>query len=787
MTKEDILMLIRKKELEIKKIQEEIVYLNNKYRELDKPKCNYTKEEQIEIFMNYFKGRDNVYPYLSIDKQDPNKKYYIPKCKNEWNKTICYKTMHKKCKDCPYWVDDEIDNLVIENHLFNGKTIGMYTMMPDETCYFLAFDFDNKEDDNDIKDDVLAFTKICDLYNVPISIERSRSGKGFHLWIFFKNKIKAITARKMGSLLLSKTMEIRDSLKIESFDRMFPNQDFLPKGGYGNLIVLPLQTEPTKYGNSVFVDRSFIPFNDQYAYLSSIPKISEEDVFNIINTLSLNTIDIGHLEFDKKNDVKDKKKNNFKFPDKIDVILSDMIYIDKADLSASVKNSFRRLASFANPVFYMKQKSRMSVRDVPMVIDCSKEDEKYIKLPRGTFEYLQILCNENNVKTNIKDKRNNGEKLNISFNGTLREDQSIALKELLKYKTGILEAPTGFGKTVTCCKLIAERKVNTLIIVFSLQLIKQWEEKLKIFLNIDDVGQIGGGKNKVTNEIDIASIKTIYNNGNFNDVVKNYGMIIIDECHHTSAYTYESALNTVNAKYVYGVSATPEKENGHTPIIKMQCGDIRYKVDLKEFNKNLNLHMKVYSTKLHLNFVDKNIADYSLNEIYNFISKDVIRNDKVIKDIVYEFNAGKNILVLTERIEHLEYLNEKLSKFTSNIFVYRGGMGKKILKKYDEIKNDLFQNKKNKIIIATSSCIGEGFDDPTLEVLFLTMPISGINRIIQYTGRLHRTNETKKEIIVYDYIDDNFLQTRNMFVKRKKIYEKLGYEIIDKSFEQLKL
>lgn len=785
MSSEEILILIRKKELEITRLQEEINSLKVKYNDLNSAKSHYTKEEKIKIFMNYFKGRDDVYPYLSIDKQDSSKKYYLPKCKNEWNRNICYKTMHKKCKDCPYWVDDEISDLVIENHLFNDKTIGIYTMMPDETCYFLALDFDDKQTNNQIKDDVLAFIKICDNYNVPIAIERSRSGKGFHLWIFFESKIKAITARKLGSLLLSKTMEIRDSLKVASFDRMFPNQDFLPKGGYGNLIVLPLQTEPSKYGNSVFVDRSFIPYNDQYTYLSSIVKMTEEEVFNTIRMLSLNTVDVGHQGFDKKDEVKDKKKNNFKFPEKINILLSDMIYIDKADLSASVKNAFRRLASFANPVFYMKQRNRMSVRDVPMVIDCSKEDEKYIKIPRGTLEYLIDLCNENHVRTNIKDIRNDGEKIDIKFNGSLRDDQSIALKEMLKYETGILEAPTGFGKTVTCCKLIAERSVNTLIIVFSLQLIKQWEERLKFFLNINDVGQIGGGKNKVTNRVDIASIKTIYNNGKFNDIVKNYGMIIIDECHHSSAYTYESALNTVNAKYVYGVSATPEKENGHTPIINMQCGNIRYKVDLKEFNKNLNLSMKVYPKKLHLNFVDKNIIDYSLNEIYSFISKDVIRNSIVIKDIEKEFNEGKNILVLTERIEHLEYLNERLSKLTKNIFIYRGGLGKKVLKKYDELNSNLTHNKENKIIIATSSCIGEGFDDSSLEVLFLTMPISGINRIIQYTGRLHRTNQNKKEIIVYDYIDDNFLQTRNMFLKRKKTYEKMGYEIIDKTTMQL--
>lgn len=780
MTSEDISNLIKEKEEQIKKLQYEINVLKQKLiNDSNKEKSTFTLEQKLEIFMDYFKGRDDVYPYLSINNNNPNVKYYILACVNEWKKGVCNKTMGKLCKACQYRENKPISKDTIKNHIYDNKTIGIYPMLEDETCYFIAFDFDDKKNENHVKEDVLAFAKICDDYNIPIAIERSRSGKGIHCWLFFKDKIKAITARKLGSLLLSKTMEIRDSLKIDSFDRMFPNQDFLPKGGYGNLIALPFQNEPIKYENSIFIDRNFMKIENQWDYLSSLRKLNEEEVFLTIHDLSNATIDIGHEDFDMKKDVKNKKKNDFKFPKEIKVILDDMVYIDKADLSASVKNCFRRLATFANPEFYKKQRMRMSVYNIPMVIDCSKEDDKYLKLPRGTFEYLVSLCETNDVRIETVDKRFKGNKIEINFKGQLREEQQLTLNKMLKYDNGILCAPTAFGKTVIGCRLIEERKVNTLILVNKLQLLTQWKERIKEFLDVEEVGEISGKKKNITNVIDVASIKSIWNNGDVLDITKNYGMIIIDECHHTAAYTFEQAINTGNSKYIYGISATPERENGHTPIIKMQCGDIRYKVDALKFNKELNIPMKVMVKHSHLSFVDSKIDNYELNEINDFIAKDILRSEKIIRDINNEYNNGKNILVLTERLEHLEYIYEKLNKSTNNVFKYHGGIGKKILKNYDDLTNKLNENNENKIIVATGSYMGEGFDDSKLDVLFLTMPISGETRVTQYAGRLHRKNENKKEILIYDYVDDNFPKTRNMFLKRKKTYEKMGYEIID--------
>jgi hypothetical protein len=767
--------LILNKEKEISDLENRIIELKKELEILKSEKSpkksiiDMTGDDKVKLFASLFRGRDDVYA-IRYNTKD-NKSGYSVACNNEWKQGVC---INHKCKTCQYRENKPLTLDVYEKHL-KGKTIGIYPMTEEEGCYFLAIDFDK----NKYMDDVLAFSKVCDDYNIPRYIERSRSGNGAHVWLFFEDKVKAVTARKLGSLLLSKAMEVRDNIKVDSFDRMFPNQDIMPKGGFGNLIALPFQLDKKGYGNTIFIDKYFYPIKDQLQYLKNIRKINFFELENYIHILSNDTIDVSQEDLNIKEEVENKNKNKFDFPKEVNVILEDMVYIDKNNLSGGVKHAFKRLASFANPEFFKKQRLRMSVYNIPMVIDCSKDDDKYIKLPRGTYEYLKTMCDNNDVKINLLDRRNKGNQIDVKFNGTLRDNQEQALNELTNYDTGILEAPTGFGKTVIATALIAKKKVNTLVIVEKLTLLRQWQSSLKKFLNLDEVGIIGGGKNIITNIVDVASIKSLWNKGNINQLVKNYGLVIMDECHHTSAYTYENALNAVNAKCIYGLSATPTKENGHTPIIKMQCGEIRHKIDFKEFNKELGLPMKVIIRNNELKFVNLLIKDYTLNEINDLIAKDVIRTEKIIKDIEKVFLDKKNVLVLTNRLDHLEYMEDKLSKITDNLFVYRGGLGKKVLKKYEAKKEEINNNHGNKIVLATGSSIGEGFDDDTLEVLFLTMPISGMTRVIQFTGRLHRKNKGKKEIVVYDYVDINFKETRNMLLRRKRTYMKLGYEIIE--------
>ena len=495
-----------------------------------------------------------------------------------------------KCGECSNQAFIPVSTDVILGHLQGRHVIGVYPMLKDETCWFLAADFDKES----WQGDVLAFTETCRGIGVPYAIERSRSGNGAHVWFFFSSPISATTARKMGSYLITETMARRHQLSMASYDRLFPNQDTLPNGGFGNLIALPLQYHPRQEGNTVFLNDELEPFSDQWGFLSSLSHISMTKVERITTdatacgqVVGLQIANTEDDEFDASPWLRSPSRKPKRIPiteaipHQVKGVLSQRLYIEKDGLPSPLINLIKRLAAFQNPEFYKKQNLRLSTAITPRVISCAEDHGKYLSLPRGCFDDAQKLLYEHQSNFEMEDKRSSGEPINVSFFGELTDAQCQATKAILKYDNGVIVAPPGFGKTVLGTYLIAERKCSTLILVHRQPLLEQWRSQIGIFLDRDlkSIGQLGGGKRKLTGQVDVAMIQSLSRKDAVDDIVAEYGQVIIDECHHLPAISFERVLSEVKARYVVGLTATPQRRDGHQPIIHMQIGPTRFKAD----------------------------------------------------------------------------------------------------------------------------------------------------------------------------------------------------------------
>lgn len=749
-------------------------------------------QDKINLFRSLFKGREDVYA-LRWYNVKTEKSGYSPVCSNKWLPGVC--NMPKvKCADCNYRSYTPLDDKAIYSHLSGKDTlcrdvIGIYPLLPDETTNILALDFD----DGEWQKDVSAVHDVCNEHNIPCCIERSRSGAGSHLWIFFASPISAAMARKLGSGLLTEAMKRRHNISFSSYDRMFPNQDTMPSGGFGNLIALPLQKQAVLRGNSVFVDENFTPYPDQWAFLSCVEKLTEDTVKDLINILC-NRSALGELYSEEKSDksieiaLSNMPENNF--PDKLNIILSNMIYIPKTAITQNGLNRIKRLASFKNPDFYKAQAMRMSTYGKPRIISLADENDKYIMLPRGCKNSLDTLLSENNCHATFKDKTVKGRNINVKFNGELHTDQQDAVDSMVKHNNGIIAATTAFGKTVTAIGLIAKRKVNTLILVHTQALLQQWKKSLEQFLIINDelpeqhiksghkkqlspIGQLGGSKNTLTGIIDIAVIQSLYSNGEVKPLVNDYGMIIVDECHHVSAFSFESVLREAHAQYVYGLTATPKRSDGHQPIIFMQCGPIRYSANAKAYaDKHRFEHTLVPRfTKFRCTVTDKKLT---ITDVYKELAESEYRNNLIISDVNTAVKSGRTPIIISERMSHINTLAELLKDSADNVVILSGQGSAKVKNELIEHIRSIPDNQ-TLIILATGKYVGEGFDYPRLDTLFLSMPISWSGTLAQYVGRLHREYAGKSEAMIFDYIDINVHMLENMYKKRIRGYAKLGY------------
>ena len=755
--------------------------------------ANANPAEKIRLFMSLFKGRDDVYA-KRWESKDGTKSGYSPVCRNEWKRDLCRKP-RLKCALCEHRSYAPLDENAVDAHLRGNLVAGIYSLCLDEKCHFLSIDFDN----DGWQSDVSTLRAVCTTFSVPMAIERSRSGQGAHAWFFFTEPIAASLARRFGSALLTNAMSERHEIKFRAYDRFFPNQDTMPKGGFGNLIALPLQKEARKDGNSVFVDEDFHPYDDQWAFLAQIRRLSEEEIGTLISRLCHGS-ELGELKQDDEEPAKpwETKETNrttlsrHEFPNAISVVKANMLYVDKAGISQRALNSLKRLAAFKNPEFYRAQAMRMSTHNKPRIICCADETPEYLCLPRGCKADLQILLGEAGVEIAWSDKSQLGRHIEVSFTGELREDQELAAQAMLKHDCGVLSAATAFGKTVIAARLIAERKTNTLILMHRQQLLSQWMTKLAQFLDIDEelpevpkkrgrkpwqglIGQIGAGRERPSGIIDVAIMQSLTHDGEVKECVKGYGMVIVDECHHVPAVSFEQILKKVDSKYIYGLTATPARRDGHHPIIFMHCGPIRYRADArKEAQKRPFEHFVIPRFTGFRAPIERKEEDMSIQELYSGMAVDELRNQQIADDVMKAHESGRNVLILTERTAHVELLAAKLCETIPDVMTLTGGRGAK------ETGNTLARiaetpASERLTLVATGRYIGEGFDEPRLDTLFLAMPISWKEMLQQYAGRLHRLFENKKEVQVYDYVDIHVRALEKMYQKRLAGYASIGY------------
>ncbi len=747
--------------------------------------------EKIALFRRLFAGRQDVFA-LRWENRKTGRSGYAPACSNEWVAGICGKPKIK-CSACPNQAFIAVSDATIRNHLRGQKqdgasvdyVMGVYPLLQDNRCWFLTADFDGER----WSDDALAYLQTCRARNVPAALERSRSGEGGHVWIFFAEPLVAREARQLGAALLTETMERRPEIGFKSYDRFFPNQDEMPTGGFGNLIALPLARRSREQGNSVFVDDNLEPFPNQWTFLASLKRLSQANAREIVLEAQESgrilgvRMPIDHDEAAEPWLLPPSRRSKTgpivgKLPASVNLVLADGVYVERAELPPEMVARLVRLAAFQNPEFYRAQAMRLPIYGKPRIISCAELQQRHVVLPRGCLEEAFELLRANQVRAVIEDHRESGTGLDLRFLGNLKAEQQSAFDAVVEHDFGVLAAGTAFGKTVVAAAVIANRNCNALILVHRRELLAQWVERLKTFLSVGpgDVGTLGGGRRKPTGRIDVALIQSLVRKGEVSNAVAGYGHLIVDECHHISASTFELVARRSKARYVLGLSATVTRKDGHHPIIFMQCGPARYRVDPRaEAARRTFEHLvEIRRTSFRLP-PELQAAGTSMPSIFAALSQDEQRNTCIVDDVLAALEAGRNPLVLTERRDHLEDLAARFKGAARNITMLRGGM--KATDRRAAEASLRAPEGAERLILATGRYLGEGFDDPRLDALFIAMPIAWKGTLAQYVGRLHREHTNKRNVIVYDYVDAEVPVLARMAKKREVGYTAMGYRI----------
>ena len=773
-------------------------------------------DEMANRFYARFWGRQDVYSKRTIKKSTGEVNYY-PQCNNFWSEGCYRKSGTKiKCMDCEYRDWSRLTIRQIKAHLL-GKSyeasdvIGVYPLLTDNTCRFLVFDFDNHEKSAEKKDfantdeewrnEVNAMCRICDLNGIYFLLERSRSGRGAHLWIFLDKPVSAALVRKFGFALLEKGAEEVNLKSFKYYDRMLPAQDHLPEGGLGNLIALPLQGKALLEGNSAFIDEKWNAYPDQWSVLMGTPRLTKDFLEEKIKEWEPEyTVAENGCERTNEDGNRSKPWNrNRKFhaadvDGKLNVVLSNGLYVDTINLKPAIQNQIRKLAAFSNPIFYKNQAIGLSNFENSRWIYFGKDENGYIEIPRGLLDELIEKCKEAGIPYDVVDERATGRHINVNFSGELRKEQEPAVEKLLHYDNGILHAATAFGKTVVCSALIAERKTSTLILLESSTLIDQWIESLEKFLVIEEempeyetktgrkkkrkslIGRLQGPHDSTTGIIDIAMVGSVCKKGEFHPRLSEYGMVMVDECHHSASDRIVNILNEVKAKYVYGVTATPMRGDGLEKINYMLIGPIRYQFTAKDKAKEQKIGHLVYPRFTRAVVPRGAGQKIHPNDAYEIIRNNEMRDRQIIEDVKSCVLQGRTPVVLTKYKDHAEGLYHHLNDYADHVFLMTGNNSKKEHKAIREQMQKI-PDHESLILVATGKLVGEGFDFPRLDTLIMAAPVAWKGVVEQYAGRLNRDYEGKENVIVYDYVDSHIPMFDNMYAKRMRAYKQIGYEI----------
>ncbi len=731
--------------------------------------AEWSPMRKVELFRSLFRGREEMFA-VRWENAAKQKAGYAPCCTNEWKGGVCEKP-RVRCGVCPNQAFLTADSQAVLAHLQGRQVMGIYPLLGDERCWLVAIDLDG----DSWRVDAEALRVASEELGFAPAVERSRSGAGAHVWFFFSSAVSAAQARALGTLLLTRAMACCPTMRMDSYDRLFPSQATMPAGGFGNLIALPLQRAAREHGNTVFLDERLEPYADQWAFLASVPRIAPDRLAALVAEEDGPVLGVTEPPADREKPWRSPKPLTARLaeadlPPRVTATLAQRLYVERAGLPAPLLDAVRRLAAFANPVFGERQAMRLSTALTPRVITCFEDLPAHIALPRGCLDGLRSLLGDLGVELALTDERSDGVAVKTRFTGTLTEPQSQAVAGLVGHEIGVLCAPPGAGKTVMGASLIAARGRSTLVLVHRKQLVEQWTARLGEFLAAGPgvIGTIGGGRREPSGLIDVATVQTLARTELDQGTLDRYGHVVVDECHHVPAVSIERLLGSFTARYVTGLTATPYRRDGHQPIITMQCGPTRHTMDVQT------------GDQLALRVIRRDTAfdpavlppDPGIQEIYSALAGDERRVELIAEDARAMLAEGRSPIVLTERREHLERLTERLRDQVPALVALHGDVTPRRRREALARVAD-----GPRLVLATGRLIGEGFDDPRLDTLLLAMPIAWKGTVVQYAGRLHRPHPGKSEARIYDYVDSEVPVLRRMFAKRAKAYQAMDYAI----------